>query len=55
MVATDVALLVQVPPDVASLNVTGGAPGQVTNMPVMDAGNGLTVIGLVTKQPPGKV
>ena len=49
-VATEVLLLIHVPPAVASLNVVDD-PIHTDVVPVMAAGSGLTVTTLVTKQP----
>ena len=54
MMATDVELLVQVPPAVALVNVVE-PPAQTASVPPILAGNGLIVIGLVVKQPVAKV
>jgi hypothetical protein len=50
IVATDVLLLLQVPPVTASLRVVV-APAHKEVVPVMAVGTGLTVIVVVTAQP----
>ena len=54
MVATAVRLLLQVPPDVVSERVIVD-PSQTTVVPVMAAGNGLTVMAFDLKQPVARV
>ena len=49
-VATDGVLLVQVPPNVASVSVVVAVP-QIINVPAIGAGNGLIVIVCVAEQP----
>jgi hypothetical protein len=53
-VAMPVALLLQVPPGVASLNVVD-APTHMNAVPVMGEGNGFMVTVAVVLQPVGKV
>ena len=52
--ATPVLLLLHVPPVVASLRVVD-EPRQTLVVPVIVAGNGLTVIAVVVKHPVGNV
>ena len=54
MVATAVLLLVHVPPPDVLLNVAV-VPGHAVNVPVIAAGNGLTVKVVVLIQPVGSV
>jgi hypothetical protein len=51
MVATDVLLLLHVPPAVASLRVVQ-VPAHMVVVPMIAAGNGLTVATIVVVQPP---
>jgi len=52
--ATEVVLLLQVPPVVASLNVVV-APPQIKAVPVIGVANAVTVTGVVARQPVGNV
>ena len=54
MVATDVLLLLHVPPVVASINVVV-APAQIVVAPVIAPGSGFTVIVVVVGQPTTEV
>lgn len=53
-VATDAVLLLQVPPVVASLSVVV-VPGHNVRLPLIAAGDGLTVSTDDVRQPDGKV
>ena len=54
MVATDVLVLVQVPPPMASVRVVV-PPIQILLVPLMTDGDGLTVTTAVAAQPPPMV
>jgi hypothetical protein len=54
MVATEIALLIQVPPADGSVSVIV-APAHNADGPAIVPGNGLTVMVAVLKQPPGDV
>jgi hypothetical protein len=54
IVATDVLLLVQIPPDVGLVSVSV-APMQIGDVPDIADGSGFTVATMVTKHPVPKI